>query len=121
MALAGMKLARGLGGSSRLLQQSAARRLGGARRAATHPVVAALSEETRARIQERLPGETDRSMKRVAAGPHCLGRWRAAHPGLMHAVPTTAAARAVPALTSALAVPRCCACSDGGGPEPGLC
>ncbi|KAI7844128.1 hypothetical protein COHA_002266 [Chlorella ohadii] len=55
MALAGMKLARGLGGSSRLLQQSAARRLGGARRAATHPVVAALSEETRARIQERLP------------------------------------------------------------------
>lgn len=57
MALAGINLARGLGGSSRLLQQSAARRLGGHRRAATHQVVAALSEETRARIQERLPGE----------------------------------------------------------------
>jgi urease accessory protein UreF len=53
-AHAGMQLARGLGGSSRLLQQSAARRLGGARRT-HHQVVAALSEETRARIQERLP------------------------------------------------------------------
>ncbi len=63
-----MKLARGLGGSSRLLQQSAARRLGGARRAATHPVVAALSEETRARIQERLPGE----IKSISEAGGCL-------------------------------------------------
>lgn len=53
-----MRLAcKGLGGSSRLLQQSAGRRLqqSAARRA--HTVVAALSEETKASIQERLPGE----------------------------------------------------------------
>lgn len=48
-------LAKGLGGSTRLLQQS--RRLGGASRRSHSYVVAAVSADTKARIQERLPGE----------------------------------------------------------------
>lgn len=53
MAASG-RLASGLGGSTRLLQ----RRLGAARRLSSRQVVQAVSEEARAKIQERLPGET---------------------------------------------------------------
>lgn len=53
MALASGRLACGLGGSTRLLQ----RRLGAARRLSSRQVVQAVSEEAKAKIQERLPGE----------------------------------------------------------------
>lgn len=51
--IAGIRLASGLGGSTRLLQ----RRFAAGRRGHSAAVVQAVSEKTRAELQERLPGE----------------------------------------------------------------